>query len=61
MAQQVKDPTLSLLWYRFDPWPRNFCMQRKWAKINKKLHTENIEHIFVPISVILFLIYCLGR
>ena len=22
----VKDPTLSLLWHGFDPWPRNFCM-----------------------------------
>ena len=25
VAQQVKDLVLSLLWCRFDPWPRNFC------------------------------------
>ena len=22
----VKDSALSLLWHRFNPWPRNFCM-----------------------------------
>ena len=26
MVQWVKDPVLSLLWYRFDPWPENFCV-----------------------------------
>ena len=26
MAQQVKDPTLSLLWFEFDPRAGNFCM-----------------------------------
>ena len=30
MAQQVKDPVLSLLWDGFDPWPRNFRMS--WAQ-----------------------------
>ena len=29
MAQLVKDPTLSLPWRRFDPWPRNSHSQRK--------------------------------
>ena len=24
MAQQVKDPVLSLLWHGFNPWPGNF-------------------------------------
>ena len=39
MAQQVKDPVLSLLWlwlqlwHRFDPWPGNFCMP--WARPKK--------------------------
>ena len=38
MAQQVKDPTLSLqwlrllLWLRFDPWPGNFHMLRSSQK-----------------------------
>ena len=26
MAEQVKDPALSLQWLRFDPWPGNFLM-----------------------------------
>ena len=26
---EVKDPALSLLWCRFDPWPKNFSML--WA------------------------------
>ena len=36
VAQWVKDLVLSLqqlgllLWHRFDPWPRNFCML--WAQ-----------------------------
>ena len=38
LVQQVKDPELSLqwlrslLWHRFDPWPRNFCMPRMGPK-----------------------------
>ena len=38
MAQWVKDPALSLmwlrslLWSRFDPWPRNFCMPQAQLK-----------------------------
>ena len=26
MAPQVKDPTLLLLWCRFNPWPQSFRM-----------------------------------
>ena len=26
----VKGLVLSLLWPRFNPWPRNFCMLRVW-------------------------------
>ena len=26
VAQGIKDPSLSLLWLRFGPWPRNFHM-----------------------------------
>ena len=31
---EVKDPTLALLWCRFDPWPVNFHMPQ--AQANKK-------------------------
>ena len=31
-VQQVKDPALSLLRHRFDPWPRNFHMP--WTQPN---------------------------
>lgn len=31
----VKDPMLSLLWSRFDPWPGNFCMLQVAAKKKK--------------------------
>lgn len=30
----VKDQALSLMWLRFDPRPRNFCLPRVWPKIN---------------------------
>ena len=46
MAQQVKDPALSLLWlrsllwYRFDAWPRNFCMLQAQPKKEKKMHRQ---------------------
>ena len=42
MGQQVKDPALSLqwlgslLWCRFDPWPRDFHMPWTWPKQNKR-------------------------
>ena len=32
----VKDSVLSLLWLRFDPWPRNFLMPLMWPKKEKK-------------------------
>ena len=32
----VKDLALSLLWRRFNPWPRNFCMPLAWPKKKKK-------------------------
>ena len=42
MVQWVKEPVLSLLWLgsllwcRFSPWPRNFCMPWVWQKKKKK-------------------------
>ena len=35
-AQRVKDPVLSLLWERFDPWPGNFHMLECGPKKKKK-------------------------
>ena len=47
MAQWVKDPVLSLLWRRFDPWPGNFCVptagQKKKKKKKKKRERERRE------------------
>ena len=43
---EVKDLALSLvwlgslLWCRFDPWPRNFCMPRACPLPTKKNHTH---------------------
>ena len=46
VAQQVKDPALSLLqlrwllWCGFDPWPRFFCMPWVWPKRKKNIVGE---------------------
>ena len=48
VAQQVKDPLLSLqwlgslLWYRVDPWPGNFHLPQAWAK-KKKPDVQNYD------------------
>ena len=39
MAQWVRDLALSLLWLRFDPWPRNFHMLQARTKGEKKIST----------------------
>ena len=54
MAQQVKDLALSLLWLRFNPWPRNFaccgCGQKE-----KKVHRFILSHnILIEIPGIVF-------
>ena len=57
VAQQVKDPVLSLLWFRsllwqrLDPWPRNFCMLGAKKKKKRKL-SQRLSHILRVISVI---------
>ena len=33
---QVKNLVLSLLWFGFDPWPKNFHMPWAWPKNKKK-------------------------
>ena len=51
MAQQVKDPGLSVLWlelllrHGFDPWPQNFCTPKK-----KKKKREEFTLSWVAIS-----------
>lgn len=35
MAQWVKDPALSLLWFGIDPWARNFHILQAWPKEEK--------------------------
>ena len=37
MVQKVKDLALSLLWHRFDLWPRNFHVPWPWPKKKKKV------------------------
>ena len=32
VAQQVKDPSMSLLWQGFSPWPGNLHMPWVWSK-----------------------------
>ena len=39
----VRDLALSLLWLRFNPWPRNFCMP--WALPKKKKKKKKRKHI----------------
>ena len=36
VAQRVKGLGLSLLWYGFNLWPRNFRMPWVWPKITRK-------------------------
>ena len=46
MAQQVKDPALSLLWCRFDSWPVNYmpgAQPKKRDRLIKILEKER-EH-----------------
>lgn len=43
VAQQVKDLGLSLLWYRFIPWPENFHkLQLPKRKKKKERQRENV-------------------
>ena len=52
VAQWVKDPELSLwwlrslLWHRFNLWPRNFCMPWMWPK-KIFLNKENKPHFVI--------------
>ena len=61
MVQQVKDPVLSLLWlglllwYRFDPWPWNFCMLQarpEKKNVQSKDHVGSLECCSEPFEFI---------
>ena len=49
MAQQVKDLALSLLWFKsllwrkFNPWPRNIHMPQVWPKTKQSMILPNAE------------------
>ena len=51
MAQQVKDPVLSLLWHRFDPWPGKFPHAMGMTKERKKEKEKKGKKV-VPIVMI---------
>ena len=38
----VKDSALSLLWFKFNPWPRNFCMLSAAKKTPKNKQTKTL-------------------
>ena len=55
MAQQVKDPALSLLWLgpllwrRFDPWVGNF--RKSWVGPKNKTQKTSQLHLPIPTSL----------
>ena len=51
MAQRVKDLALSLLWFRFDPWPGNFCMSQVWPKKMRITITVTISELLWDLNI----------
>ena len=47
MAQWVKDLALSLLWSRFDPWPRSFCIL--WVQPKPNRHSKNFVCFYLKL------------
>ena len=49
MTQWVKDPPVSLLWHRFDPWPGKFCIRSEKREREREKHvlikSGKIKHI----------------
>ena len=43
MVQWVKDPALSLLWHRFDPWDGNFHVP--WAETKRKKKSKIVANV----------------
>jgi len=43
VAQNVKDPALSLLWLRVVPWTWNFCMPQSKNSNNIKGEAANVN------------------
>ena len=60
--QHVKDLVLSLqwlwslLWHRFDPWPRNFHMPGVRTKKKKKERKKTLAHVYCKVSLKLFIV-----
>ena len=48
MAQWVKDPVLSLLWHRFNPWPRDFSHAPDAARKKKK---KELGHVAFGVNM----------
>ena len=47
MGQQVKNPSLSLLWHRFSPWPGNFHMPWSWPKKSETFLIEFQDYMLL--------------
>ena len=50
VPQWVKDPSLSLLWLGFHPWPGDFCMP--WVPPKKKKKNPKSVHPLVELGEI---------
>lgn len=48
----VKDLTFSLLWHRFDTWPRNFYMLQEWPKTKRRLN--QLIYVFLSFATFSF-------
>ena len=66
----TKDPALSLLWlglllwHRFNPWPRNFCMPWAWPKEKEIFELKikaQIEAVVLPSTVGAWCTLCWGK
>ena len=58
LAPWVKELALPLLWHRFNPWPRSFCMPKRKKKKKEKAKKKKKERIInspSPMPPILFL------
>ena len=60
MAKGAKDPALSLLWGRLNPWPRNFHMpqvqpKQNKTKTNKQKKPQHLSIKFITEQCMIFL------
>ena len=52
----IKDSALSLLWHKFDPWPRDFLMPRAQPRKNIKNSTILVS----PYNIVHLALYYIG-